>query len=400
MMAEFRAIRNDEREECLQFWKTIWPDSGPGFMERYFYGDADFQNEYFRVATADGHVVSTAQIVKRILSCGEFTLTMGGIAGVATAPNYRRRGYSTECLKQAIAVMEADAFDFSLLFTGLEGYYERLGWERIYLPQIVGTLRTPLPPFPNGISVRPAERGDTEAIESVYEVYNRERPFTVRRTPAYWRQWVRWSQGWFPDNVLVAEREGKLIGYSFFAYEQAGTTVSEIGYLPMVNSPEDTGPDFILLALLLHIAQASIDRGMWKLKLRIAAEKAVRRVADIVFASWEMQNTRHGMVRFLHRDNLLHGVAPILIDRWLQRGSPPGRLRFAGPYGGVQIEAFGRLLRIEPVEGVADALSQAELFSLLIGRGVPKERLDSRNAALAAALFPRRDAWYWDTDGF
>lgn len=400
MTVEFRAVRDDEREECIRFWKTIWPNSGPGFMERYFYGDADFQNEYFRVAIADGRVVSTAQIVKRIISCGEFTLTMGGIAGVATVSDYRRRGYSTECLKQAIAVMEADAFDFSLLFTGLEGYYERLGWERIYLPQIVGTLRTQLPSFPSGISVRPAERGDTEAIEAIYSAYNRARPFTVRRTPPYWRDWVRWSDRWFPDNVLVAEREGKVIGYSFFACEQAGITVSEIGYLPSVKTPEDAGHDLVLLALLLHMAQAGIDRGTWKMRLQIPADEGTRKAADIVFAAWEMQNTRHGMVRFLHRDNLLHGLAPILTDRWMQRGSPPGRLRFTGPYGAAQIEASGRLLRIEPVEEKADALTQAELFSLLTGRGVPEGRLDAQNAAFAAALFPRRDAWYWDADGF
>ena len=53
---------------------------------------------------------------------------MGGIANVATLPEFRGKGYSTACLKQTIAVMEGDAMDFSLLFTGINGYYERQGY--------------------------------------------------------------------------------------------------------------------------------------------------------------------------------------------------------------------------------------------------------------------------------
>jgi len=398
---EFRAIRDEERQECLRFWKTIWPNSGPGFMERYFYGDAEFQNEYFRVAVVDGRVVSTVQILKRIVSCGEFTLTMGGIAGVATVPEYRQRGYSTRCLQQAIAVMETNAFDFSLLFTDLEGFYERLGWERIYLPQVVGTLRTPLPSFPKGISVRPAEPGDAEAIEAIYTAYNQKRPFTVRRTPAYWRQWIRWSRGWFPENVLVAEKEGMVIGYSFFTCEGAITTVREIGSLPSMKTSEDSESDDALLAQLLYIAQWGGGPSGRKIRLRIPLHpKTQQKVADTFFSSWEMLYARHGMVRFLHHDHLLHRLEPLLTDRWMQHGSPHGWLRFAGPYGVVQIEASGPKLRIETIEEKADALSQAELFSLLIGRGVQEGRLDAQNAVFAAALFPHQDAWYWDADGF
>src|SRR2546423_699810 len=123
MSQTVRAIRERELEECLDLWTAVFPEDGRHFFSRYFFGDIDFQPEYTRVCEVDGRLVSAVQIVKRIVSCGDCALTMGGIANVATLPAYRGRGCAAACMKQAVEIMAVDAMDFSLLFTGIHDFY-------------------------------------------------------------------------------------------------------------------------------------------------------------------------------------------------------------------------------------------------------------------------------------
>src|SRR5689334_12099346 len=114
---EVRALQPEEREACLDLWCTVWAADSRPYFRRYFYGDVEWLPYYTQVAVVEGKIVSAVHICKRSVACGEFRLTMGGIANVATLPEYRGQGYNTACLQHAIAVMEGDAMDFSLLFT-------------------------------------------------------------------------------------------------------------------------------------------------------------------------------------------------------------------------------------------------------------------------------------------
>lgn len=141
MSVQGREIREAELEECLALWCTVFHNDTSEYFERYFYGDAAFEPKYTRVAVLDGRIVSAVHIVKRLVACGECTFTMGGIANVATLPEARGRGLASECLRQAIEVMRADAMDFSTLGTGIPGFYSRFGWERAH--RLIGTGTIP-----------------------------------------------------------------------------------------------------------------------------------------------------------------------------------------------------------------------------------------------------------------
>ena len=54
------------------------------------------------------------------------------------------RGIIRPACKRAIRVMEADAMDFSLLFTGIHGYYARQGYATLPRKRLRGTLRAGL----------------------------------------------------------------------------------------------------------------------------------------------------------------------------------------------------------------------------------------------------------------
>jgi predicted N-acetyltransferase YhbS len=393
MSHEVRAIRDSEYEECLQLWmRAFQEEDARAYFERYFFGDADFQNEYCRVCVVDGRLVSAVQIVRRTLSFGDFTLTLGGIANVATLPEYRGKGYNTQCMLQAHAVMESDAFDLALLGTGIQDYYARLGWELIPSLSRSGYLREGIIPDRRGFTVRRAQAGDEEAIQAIYRAFNDRRPCTVRRSPAYWRDWVGMRDGTFPaGEARIAERDGIPVGYLLFDLNAERAIVREIGAAE--------GEEEALTTLLEEAAAFTQQRGQARMEWDIPRDPVILAAAESLFARQQVETDTGTMVRFLHRDNLLRGLSPVLTERWMEAGSPPGCLTFVNPYGATRVES-DRFLNILPTEDAGDALNQSEMFLLLTGVGLPEGRLNPERQAFAHALFPPFDAWYWNYDWF
>ncbi|MCC3358596.1 GNAT family N-acetyltransferase [Bacillus sp. REN16] len=60
---------------------------------------------------------------------GDQSFKMGGIAGVATYPEYRRRGYVKELLTYALETMKTQGFTVSMLHPFDVSFYRKYGWE-------------------------------------------------------------------------------------------------------------------------------------------------------------------------------------------------------------------------------------------------------------------------------
>ena len=54
---------------------------------------------------------------------------MGGIGGVATLPQYRRRGGIRGCFQEALPDMYASGYDLSYLYPFSTAYYRKFGYE-------------------------------------------------------------------------------------------------------------------------------------------------------------------------------------------------------------------------------------------------------------------------------
>lgn len=395
MSEEVRAIREDEYDGCLELWKTVFPNDPAGFFERYFFGDHDFQPEYTRVRMVDGRIVSAVHIVKRIVSCGDLTLTMGGVANVATLPEFRGKGYSTACMKQAIEIMEADAMDFSLLATGIHDFYGRQGYETVEREILSGEIRPDFTHQYSYITVRPYEERDDAALHLIHLAFNRERPLTVRRSGPYWRDWIGWYRGASPGKARIAELDGNVVGYCFYSLdeERQECRVQEIAVRDAAEAA---------IGVLLEAAAVdSLAHEIPRLKIRVPALPEVREAAGRIYLDPQIKPDNGSMARLLHRDNLLRGLAPELTDRWNRAGSPPGKLTFTTPYGAVSLEASSGFLKIStPDEAVAASLSQADLFGFLLGKVDSNKKLSESERTFARALFPPTEGWFWELDGF
>ena len=69
-----------------------------------------------------GKIVSYVRVSNRSMYIGEAVVKLGGIGMVVTSEEYRRRGYSSALLRDAIAYMEAQNYDLSLLFTTIQPF--------------------------------------------------------------------------------------------------------------------------------------------------------------------------------------------------------------------------------------------------------------------------------------
>jgi GNAT superfamily N-acetyltransferase/L-amino acid N-acyltransferase YncA len=406
--ATIRSLREDEREDCLDLWCTVWPGEGSrAYFTRYFSGDIDWLPDYTQVAEVGGRIVSAVHICRRVVACGDLQLTMGGIANVATAPEFRGEGYSTACLRRAIAVMEADALDFSLLFTGINPFYAREGFVDWPRERQRGAIRADFTPRLSGLRVRPATNADLSAIQEIYAAYNRTRPIAVQRSAAYWRDWIEFAPGAMGEPPLLAlNAEGRAVGYACYQVNfYRGHQINEdYAYVTEIGLSPDADPQAGAIALLDAIAQRSLASGKRKLHVSVALESAVCTALDGLLAHSEANVTFSGMARLLHRDNLLRSVTPELTDRWIAAGRPRGILNFDTPYGPTELDANGSFLRVQAVKGEiehSDLLPQSALFGLLFGSLSPEEATEEQTLyPLLRALFPAFGTVFWGADGF
>jgi GNAT superfamily N-acetyltransferase len=97
--------------------------------------DVDWSSpEWFVVGKLAGRVISIIGILKRAIRIGETSLEVGGVGGVATHPDYQRRGYGSALLQRAAVFMRADLnVDFGLLVCDQDmvPFYGNLDWQTV-----------------------------------------------------------------------------------------------------------------------------------------------------------------------------------------------------------------------------------------------------------------------------
>lgn len=74
--------------------------------------------------------IFTTTVRARTARGKEIMLSVGGINGVATLPEFRRRGFGGKLLLDCHAKMRANGCDIALLTTDIDNWYRRFGWER------------------------------------------------------------------------------------------------------------------------------------------------------------------------------------------------------------------------------------------------------------------------------
>lgn len=412
----FRSLRSDETEPCIDLWLTVWPgENNLAYFKRYFFGDVEWLPYYTQVAECDGKLVSSVQICKRTVACGEFSLTMGGIANVATLPEYRKRGLNSTLMRRAIAVMEADAMDFSLLFTGINSYYEGFGYSNLTRRTTSIRIREDYSRPKHNFDVRLARADDMAQIRGIHEAYNASRPIAVRRTEAYWRDWLRVDPAAMPAGLRVAcDGNGKVCGYlSLGRFNSAIPYTAADKAVRVIEIGIKAGPYEFETDIAVELLSSIIDEmstlgrvaGDQTLLLETPMSLSIHAALKALCAGDRISSaiSTSAMVRLLHRDALLRSFTMMWNERWLEANRPRGRATFETPYGAVRVDATGDLLEVDSGSHRSETgtISQSHLFDLMFGAMSPVDaNCDDSLHPLLAVLFPQQEMIFWAADGF
>jgi len=126
---------------------AVWPRAE---MEKLSWGHVKWAHADLRVLieTEDDALACHTGIYFRTVTWNGQRVHIGGIGGVATHPDHRRRGYASIALNAAVQTMrDHDAAQFALLFCEPHNFefYQARGWQRfdgaVYAEQPEGRVR-------------------------------------------------------------------------------------------------------------------------------------------------------------------------------------------------------------------------------------------------------------------
>lgn len=122
----------------------------------------------------DGEMMSTFTVSDFTVQFDGSPCKMGGIGGVATLPQYRRRGGIRACFREALPDMYGSGYDFSYLYPFSTAYYRKFGYENCVQKYGWTVDLSLLNPPKEGGSFRLAEKGcpmtaEIRALDAIWE---------------------------------------------------------------------------------------------------------------------------------------------------------------------------------------------------------------------------------------
>ena len=138
-------------------------------------------------AFEDGVLFSQMQCLPFKMRFDGQWIPMGGVAGVSTLPQYRRRGGVRALFHRLLEVMRDEGQVFSVLYPFEFGFYRQFGYEAVYRESRVTIPLSILDRLPKPHSVRFHEPDDSiEDLNAIYERFVADRGLAVQRPADYW----------------------------------------------------------------------------------------------------------------------------------------------------------------------------------------------------------------------
>jgi len=155
---------------------------------------------------------------------------MGGIAGVATWPEYRRNGMVGQLLGETLRMMKEAGQTVSFLHPFKFEFYRKYGWETYvdYLKYEIPVEKLPRFQAPEGSSVRRVEK-NWELLNPLYEVHAQRYNGMLVRDEKWWNQrCFKFKKG---ITAMYRDAQGEPKGYVFYQVKERVMTIHELVFL-------------------------------------------------------------------------------------------------------------------------------------------------------------------------
>ncbi|MCS7209877.1 MAG: GNAT family N-acetyltransferase [Fimbriimonadales bacterium] len=219
---EARQVTPDESEWflrvlCVGFGLEL------GSARRFFYDDPYFEvNQRWGLWLHEregAKLVSILTAIPLSMWVGTRSVNCYGIAGVATLPDYRRRGFAAELLKRALRRLYAEGAPLAVLQAFNHEFYRKLGWETVGMIAHARLAPKQLPRY-EPTHLRRATPGDRNAVMQLYADYGKRRTGSLERDARRW-DYLFWNL----PNLWVCEAQGRIEGYLFYDFLDSGWTL-------------------------------------------------------------------------------------------------------------------------------------------------------------------------------
>ncbi|SFA76027.1 MULTISPECIES: enhanced intracellular survival protein Eis [unclassified Bacillus (in: firmicutes)] len=164
-------------------------------------------------------------IIPLTVVIGQEEWKMGGLAGVATYPEYRRNGYVRELVSASLKDMKDHGEIVSLLHPFDIGFYRRYGWEIFVDHKKVVITRDKLKMLPPSIGMvkRYNKNTHSSAIEEVYRKYSLGFNGMLVRDHDWWMNSI-----YHEESIAVHSNElGEMDGYILYTVKDKVMDVQE-----------------------------------------------------------------------------------------------------------------------------------------------------------------------------
>ncbi|CAG9614546.1 N-acetyltransferase Eis [Bacillus rhizoplanae] len=167
---------------------------------------------------------------------GEENCKMGGIAGVATYPEFRRNGYVKKLLKHVLETMRQDGYSVSMLHPFSVSFYRKYGWE-LFANRLVWSLSKAdliMKEHVSGSIKRFNKESHLKEIEIIYEQFAKRYSGMLVRNQGFWLDFVYGDL----HAAVYYNQVDEPTGYMLYKIESSKMKVEE--FLPL-NSEARNG---------------------------------------------------------------------------------------------------------------------------------------------------------------
>ena len=364
-------------------------------------GDSTLRMRQMRLAEVDGRVLAHVRIFQRAMLVRGVPVAAGGIGSVATHPDAEGMGLATALLNDALSVMHAGRTPVSFLFTGIPGFYERLGWRVVNEPHFAADPSDAVAlPHDRGYTIRRIDGADLPSLRRIHRRAAAGATGAVVRGARTWRDAQQWL-GEDAAGCLVAEWNGRPVAYIRARARPYGYDVLEAEHLH--------GHEVAIPALLARVGKRARGR---ELKLLATAPddsalatafRALPSVVESGMPGLPEPHVRYPMMmRVVSLCALLDAQLPQLRDRADRHRGAPLTLRFASPDGETVTLDVGASKARLTTRAAAYRLDAASSFDALLGQrrasALVRPRPPARIGNRIDALLPETPLHFWNSD--
>ncbi|KAA6451104.1 GNAT family N-acetyltransferase [Bacillus swezeyi] len=175
----------------------------------------------------DEKLLSKLNIIPFEVQIENCSMKMGGIAGVATWPEERRKGTVRQLLMASLNIMRENQQTICFLYPFKISFYRKFGWELTFYQKVISIKREQLTPLEQteGFVRRLEKAKGADEAGMLYDQYRSRHNGLLKRGADYWMTNI------LEDSVIPAvyyAKNGVPLGYILYTIKDKKMTIEEL----------------------------------------------------------------------------------------------------------------------------------------------------------------------------